>query len=248
MVPEAINYLILVAQSLLSGLRDIPSLETVPALNQFKSNLSISNFNADICPLDLKCLFNPGFEIDDSVKISILTQSFATLAKLISFNDTPICHSVMKPVLTLLKCIPLENVSKSVRLKLDAVAASLMEQSERHTNNLQPLQLQSRKRLAIKTFAPKFEINYAPNKHYDPDRERSQDQKMKREYKQEFRGAVRELRKDAVYLNKVRLNDKLQSDAKYKKKIDNIMGQLSTQEGAMRGYEREAKRAKGKKI
>lgn len=40
--------------------------------------------------------------------------------------------------------------------------------------------------------------------------------------------------------------ERKQKDAEYKKKMDKIMGQLASQEGAMRGYEREKKKSKRK--
>ena len=44
---------------------------------------------------------------------------------------------------------------------------------------------------------PKFEESFNPNKHYDPDRERTEAAKLKKEFKRERKGAIRELRRDA---------------------------------------------------
>lgn len=48
---------------------------------------------------------------------------------------------------------------------------------------------------------PKFEgSSYSHTKRYDPDAERNAASKLKSQYKQERKGAIRELRKDARFL------------------------------------------------
>lgn len=110
-----------------------------------------------------------------------------------------------------------------------------------------PLQLQKRKAMAIKSYVPKFHATYSIDKRYDPDRDRAEDSKNRAEYKKEFKGAVRELRKDAAFLARAKIDKIKESDASYKKKMDHIRGELSMQEGAMRGYEKLNNKAKGKK-
>jgi len=48
-----------------------------------------------------------------------------------------------------------------------------------------PLELHHHKPLAIKMAIPKFEESYNPNKHYDPDRERTENAKLQKELKRE---------------------------------------------------------------
>lgn len=81
-------------------------------------------------------------------------------------------------------------------------------------------------------------------KSNDPNRERAEQQKLKYEHKKEFKGAVRELKRDANFIATQKLKEIKANDEKYKKKLNGIMGQLSTQEGAMRGYEKEKKKAR----
>lgn len=58
---------------------------------------------------------------------------------------------------------------------------------------------------------------------------------------------MRELRKDAAFVARKRIDEKKEKDVEYKRKMDKIMGQLGSQEGAMRGYEREVKKARKRK-
>ncbi len=110
-----------------------------------------------------------------------------------------------------------------------------------------PLQLQKRKAIPIKTYVPKFHTSYSVDKRYDPDQIRAQEGKLKAEYKKEFKGAVRELRKDAAFLAREKLEKIKKGDAVYKKKMDQIVGQLAEQEGAMRGYEKAVKKKSNNK-
>lgn len=64
-----------------------------------------------------------------------------------------------------------------------------------------PLRLQAHKPIPIPTYIPKFEStssNYL--RRQDPDHEKNQASKLRSQYKQERKGAIRELRKDARFL------------------------------------------------
>lgn len=209
-------------------------------------DVAITDFTVELGTLNINNLFTEDLEITDTLKISTLVQTLETFAKFIMLIDNSCSCEVMQPGINLLKMIPHTTAHKSVREKFDKIAILLINEQQKWSEIRSPLQLQKRKQIAIKSFAPKFQQNFAPDKHYDHDRDRAQEQKLKKEYKQEFKGAVRELRKDAVYLNKIRLDKKKEADAAYKKKIDGIMGNLVQQEGAMRGYEREIKKGKRK--
>ena len=110
-----------------------------------------------------------------------------------------------------------------------------------------PLELQKRKAIPIKTYVPKFHTTYSIDKRYDPDRERAEESKSAAEYKKEFKGAVRELRKDAAFLARAKIDKIKAADVVYKKKMDRIVGTLAEQEGSMRGYEKQIAKSKKRK-
>ena len=56
----------------------------------------------------------------------------------------------------------------------------------------------------IRLLNPRFEEEYAAGKDFDPDRERAAAKHLRRQLQKEKRGAMRELRKDAVFLGEVR--------------------------------------------
>lgn len=112
-----------------------------------------------------------------------------------------------------------------------------------------PLELHHHKPLAIKTSIPKFEDNYNPERHYDPDRERTELAKLKKEHKRERKGAIRELRKDARILASSSLREKKERDAAYERKQKRLLAEIQGEEGhEKKEYEREkAWRKKGRK-
>ncbi|KAF4555881.1 Nop14-like protein [Elsinoe fawcettii] len=94
-----------------------------------------------------------------------------------------------------------------------------------------PLELHHHRPLPIRTSIPKFEENFMPGKHYDPDKERSDAAKLRKEYKRERKGALRELRKDANFIAREQLREKKEKDAAYDKKFRRLVAEINSEEG-----------------
>jgi nucleolar protein 14 len=139
--------------------------------------------------------------------------------------------------------------------------AALKERIEKATSKIQhmlkiaqlarrPLQLHYHRSLAIKTYIPKFEDSFDPNKHYDPDRDRAELAKLKAEHKRERKGAMRELRKDANFVAREGLRAKKARDEAYEKKYKRLVAEIQSEEGReANAYEREKqarKRSRGR--
>jgi nucleolar protein 14 len=122
-----------------------------------------------------------------------------------------------------------------------AVSSSILKQ--------RLLELHHHRPLAIKTSIPKFEETFNPDKHYDADRERAEAAKLRKEYKQEKKGAMRELRKDAAVVARESLREKREKDAAYEKKYKRLIAEIQGEEGReQNNYAREKEwRKKGKK-
>ena len=111
-----------------------------------------------------------------------------------------------------------------------------------------PLLLHNHRPLPIKTFIPKFEESYNPDKHYDPDRDRASFNKLKAEHKKERKGAMRELRKDANFIAREALKEKKEKDAQYEKKYKRLLAEIQGEEGREANvYEREKRMRKKKR-
>ena len=133
------------------------------------------------------------------------------------------------------------NVLKSAIKKLRDLRAEALK-------GRRPLLLHNHRPLAIKTSIPKFEESYNPDRHYDPDRERSELNKLKAEHKRERKGALRELRKDANFIARESLREKKEKDAAYEKKFKRLVAEIQGEEGQeAKEYEREKRKRKGRR-
>jgi nucleolar protein 14 len=165
-------------------------------------------------------------------------ENLLTLADL--YTGKSAFSQIFTPFLPLLKALGLRK--PHARLQI------LLSQSRL---NLRPLELHHHRPLPIRTSIPKFEEAFNPDKHYDPDKERSDAKKLQAEYKRERKGALRELRKDANFVAREQLREKKERDAEYEKKYRRLVAEVQNEEGAAsREYEREKRgreREKAKK-
>ncbi|ORY32396.1 Nop14-like protein [Rhizoclosmatium globosum] len=246
-IPEVISFL----HSLLDALH--PSSST-------NKNLSITSLSAPPMDLDLKTLLakpatttkkveqHPSFKTD-AFKAALLATVTNVIGQFVRiYSDASGFIEIFTPLLEKLEGYatlfqtankkksskPSEALTNAFKVNIDIVKGLLASGKLKR----KPLLLQKRKAMAIRTFVPKFQEHYSMDRRFDPNRERAKVKKDEAEYKKEFKGAMRELRKDGKFIARQRLEERKEKDAVYKKKMDRIMGDLANLEGAMRGYER----------
>ena len=111
-----------------------------------------------------------------------------------------------------------------------------------------PLELHHHRPLPIRTFVPRFEDGFNPDRHYDPDRARAELAKLRAEHRRERRGAMRELRRDAEFVARETLRRRKDRDAAYEAKYKRLVAEIQSEEGhAANEYERE-KAARKRKV
>lgn len=129
------------------------------------------------------------------------------------------------------------------QLKAKTEARQLQVVLQQSRLSRRPLQLHNHRAQPIRTSIPKFEEGYNPDKHYDPDKERSDSKKLQKEYKREKKGAVRELRKDANFIAREQLREKRVRDDEYEKKQRRLIAEIQSEEGReAKQYDREKRR------
>lgn len=109
----------------------------------------------------------------------------------------------------------------------------------------QPLRLQAHKPIPLTTYIPKFEhssSNYLRNR--DPDHERNEAAKLRTQYKQERKGAIRELRKDGRFLAAVQQKKQLEKDREYNTKLKRVYGSIETERAEQKALEKEKQKEK----
>jgi nucleolar protein 14 len=107
-----------------------------------------------------------------------------------------------------------------------------------------PLTLQSHKPIPIASYAPRFEDDFAPGRHYDPDAERNASQKVKALYKKEKKGAIRELRKDNRFLAGEKAKEQAEKDKNYTAKMRRVEGEINLERAEEKEMQREKTREK----
>ncbi|KAI2813206.1 hypothetical protein CBS115989_9676 [Aspergillus niger] len=139
-------------------------------------------------------------------------------------------------------------ISSQVRDTIQSTLDKVTTQLSQAKLTRRPLLLHNHRPLAIKTAIPKFEETFNPDKHYDPDRERAESNRLKAEYKRERKGAMRELRKDANFIAREKLREKKERDAEYERKYKRLVAEVQNEEGReANAYEREKRMRQGKR-
>lgn len=82
-------------------------------------------------------------------------------------------------------------------------------------------------------------------RHQDPDHERNEAAKLRNQYKQERKGAIRELRKDARFLAGVEQKKQKERDKAYNDSMKRVLGSIEGERAEEKAMEKE--RVKQKK-
>lgn len=173
-----------------------------------------------------------------SANISLLVAASETWTGKASFYET--FEPAVKVLTHLTSKANRPHLPDALLREAERSAAHLSRALKVATLSRRPLELHHHRPSAIKTFVPKFEADFDPDKHYDPDRERAEMAKLKAEHKKERKGAMRELRKDANFLAREKLRLKKEKDAAYEKKYKRLVAEIQGEEGhESKEYEKE---------
>lgn len=178
-------------------------------------------------------------------KVAILSTNISLLmAASETWSGKPAFYETFEPALRVLKHLTSKpnrpHLPDALLQEAERVATHLTRALKVATLSRRPLELHHHRPLGIKSYIPKFEDSFDPEKHYDPDRERADLAKLRAEHKKERKGAMRELRKDANFLARERLRVKKEKDEAYEKKYKRLVSEIQGEEGhAAKEYDRE---------
>jgi nucleolar protein 14 len=187
----------------------------------------------------------------EELKLSLIN-TFISLLNTASdlWANTPAFFEIFEPARNVLRYLRKSckgKIASPVQDTLQATLDNLDNHISKARLNRRPLVLHNHRPLAIKTAIPKFEDTFNPDKHYDPNRERAEANRLKTEYKRERKGAMRELRKDASFIAREKLREKKERDAEYEKKYKRLVAEVQNEEGReANAYDKERKMRRGK--
>uniref|UniRef100_A0A8C1U325 NOP14 nucleolar protein homolog (yeast) n=1 Tax=Cyprinus carpio TaxID=7962 RepID=A0A8C1U325_CYPCA len=140
------------------------------------------------------------------------------------YKDLPSYAHIFQPIRALL----LKHLPDLHREILDAIP----EKPSQHA----PLVFKKKKPIPLKLFTPKIVLDYG--KKRGNTKEEKERERLKHKYKREFKGALREIRKDTRFLAREKLSDVMSRDAERKRKVKELYGSLATQEGEWKALKR----------
>jgi len=204
-------------------------------------------------------------EVDNEQgKADLLSLAFDLLGKFAElYKGIEGFVELYEPILSVLEHVEVKHLFKGHRVSCDCPVNCcnphsyvLQDQISRLIDSIQrlvkfarqarqPLQLQAHKPIPIPTYVPKFEVT---NSNYfrqrDPDHEKNQAAKLRAQYKQERKGAIRELRKDARFLANVEQKKQIEKDKVYNERMKRVFGSIESERAEEKKMQREKAKEK----
>ncbi|XP_030370777.1 nucleolar protein 14 homolog [Scaptodrosophila lebanonensis] len=145
------------------------------------------------------------------------------------------------PFLSLLSRLPIESYPAYVNENLNACKNALEQVA---TRPMKPLAPAEKKPKALRMLEPRFEAVYDDKRRPKMTKEKEERAKLLQKIKREKKGAIREIRRDTVYLQELRIKKQLQSDNERKEKVKRIYQEAAIQQGELNELARANKRKK----
>ncbi|PPQ63128.1 hypothetical protein CVT24_005768 [Panaeolus cyanescens] len=258
-VPEAINFILNailhLAPHKFKDSRDVPGSFPCPDLNSPscqqlglnpKANKSFVSRKPNL--LNLMSVDTPS----EQDKVDLLLLAFDLLGRFMDlYKGIEGFVELDTTVVAVLEGVHGKNLGDAHKEKLTQLLDSLRRMLKFSQQARKPLRLQAHKPIPIQTYIPKFETtksNYL--RRQDPDHEKNQEAKLRNQYKQERKGAIRELRKDARFLATVEQKKQIEKDRAYNERMRRVHGSIEGERAEQKTMEREKaknKRRAGKK-
>lgn len=241
LVPEAVNFIACVILSLLKRKKDAPLVRAFPDL--VVCDIQMTTGSDPHRPVNLfAALHGSDSEQTKSNLLAVALRLIPTFTTMYSASDAFV--EVFSPILSVLEHSRSNKLSPELKSLFDQTSDGLSRQLGFAKDARQPLALQDHKPIPIASYTPKFEDDFAPGKHYDPDVERNATAKLRAQYKKERKGAIRELRKDNKFLAGERAREQAIKDAEYNSKMRKVAGSLNAERAEEKEMEREKRREK----
>jgi nucleolar protein 14 len=267
-VPEAINFLINVMRSL-SPLRDVShgSAGNPPVPQRHTSGrlcvLDIGNGGTLTANQPNLVAVIGDRQISAQTNVDLLGLAVDLLARFSqSYKALEGFIELYQPVLQVLRDVDSDVLSPTLRVRHQLIYwafLTLTPFKDHITRTLdstqrlikfsrqarQSLCLQAHKPIPIPSYTPKFESTSSSYlRTRDPDHERQEASKLRRQYKEERKGAIRELRKDARFLAGVEQEKQREKDKAYHERMKKVFGSMEMERAEEKALEREKAREK----
>ncbi|XP_051960872.1 nucleolar protein 14 [Xyrauchen texanus] len=175
----------------------------------------------------------------DHFRLSVIDACLDLVKRCTSlYKDLTSYSLIFQPIRTLLRHLPVQSYPAPLQDLHKEILEVIPEKLSQHA----PLVFKKKKPVPLKLFTPKIVQILDYGKKRGNTKEEKERERLKHKYKREFKGALREIRKDTRFLAREKLNDIMGRDLERKRKVKELYGSLATQEGEWKAL----KRKKGK--
>ncbi|KAM9307054.1 nucleolar protein 14 [Pholidichthys leucotaenia] len=155
------------------------------------------------------------------------------------YKDFPSFMHIFQPIRTLLsKHLSTQTFPKLLQELHSEILDTISSVPVAHS----PLVFDKKKPIPLKLLTPKIVQVLDYGKKRGSTKEEREQQRLKHKYKKEFKGALREIRKDSRFLAREKLNEIMNRDAERKRKVKELFGSLATQEGEWKALKRKKRK------
>ncbi|KAK2819245.1 hypothetical protein Q5P01_024806 [Channa striata] len=155
------------------------------------------------------------------------------------YKDLTSFPHIMQPIRLLLsKHLLAQTLPKPLQELHSEILETINNASVSHSR----LVFDKKKPIPLKLLTPKIVEVLDYGKKRGSTREEKEKERLKHKYKKEFKGALREIRKDSRFLAREKLNEIMSRDAERKRKVKELFGSLATQEGEWKALKRKKRK------
>ncbi|KAH8834361.1 nucleolar protein 14 [Flagelloscypha sp. PMI_526] len=251
-VPEVPVYLVNVVlrmAPLVEEGKALPGMFPVPRLEEARERLALKEKQgrqlAVVKPNLVMLLKDNDYEPTEQDKVNLLGLAVGLIGSFSAlWEGLPSFIEVFEPLDEVLGMVDLDLVSKDLKSRISSCRTSLGQSLKLSKKTRQPLQLQSHKPIPLPSIAPQFSERSSTSylfREDDPDKEAN---KLRKAYKQERKGAIRELRKDTRFLAKVEQDRQREKDEEYEKRMRQVHGGIEGERAEQKSAEREKMKEK----
>ncbi|GCC20921.1 nucleolar protein 14 [Chiloscyllium punctatum] len=144
------------------------------------------------------------------------------------YRSLPSFREIINPLEMLLTShLPVSDYPAQLQELYHKVLTEVQERPASYT----PLEFEKKKPVPLKMFTPKIVEVSDYGRKRGGTRQEKERMRLIHKHKREFKGAIREIRKDAQFLARQKLSDIMERDAERKRKVKVLFHNLATQEG-----------------
>ncbi|KAK7806167.1 hypothetical protein U0070_021113 [Myodes glareolus] len=168
-------------------------------------------------------------------RLSCLSSCLALLKHcVLMYNALPSFHAIIRPHRALVEHL----MDCGLPQDLQELSRSILSEIESQKQHCQPLICEKSKPVPLKLFTPRLVKVLEFGRKQGSTKEEQERKRLIHKHKREFKGAVREIRKDNQFLARMQLSEIMERDAERKRKVKQLFNSLATQEGEWKALKR----------